>query len=216
MKISFFKYAALNLTRSFALGSVIFCSAVQAVILDGPSGSILMNATTTATLINNAGGAIGPSGSNALLDGLKGSTAGTFVEFINPPPTISFTFNFDQAYDITQFYLWNDRGALDAGIDNFELQFFDSLNNQIGAGYLGAGVPFQGSNPIPETFVFGGTYQNAVRADLLVFDGLGVSVVQVREIAFEGQASVVPIPPAFFLFGSGLVGLAAAARKRME
>jgi hypothetical protein len=191
------------------------CSGAQAALIDGPSGSILLNATTTTTLLNTAGGATGPNGSNALLDGFTDGTAGTFVEFHNPPPTISFSFNFDQAYDIGQFLLWNDRGQADSGIFNFGIDFFDISGMQVGATFTTAANPiFQGSNPTPETFIFGTTYTNVVRADLLVFDSLGVSQVQIREIAFDGQASVIPVPPAFLLFGSGLIGLIGMARSR--
>ncbi len=206
---SFFYRTSIHLmTRVLVFGGVLGVTGVNAALIDGPSGSILSNVSTTANLIDSgAGGATGPGAANALIDGVVGGAAGTFIEFDDALPSVTFSFNFDQSYDVSEFLLWNDRGVADAGIGNFSLSFFDSSNAQIGVGFLGAATVFQGNNPTAETFVFGSVYSNAVRVDLEVFDSLGGPILQVREIAFSGDASTIPVPGVVWLIGFGLVGL---------
>lgn len=183
--------------------------AAAAVMISGPSQ--IVSATTTATLVNNAGGALTPH--PALVDNIKTGAAGTFVEFPAAElPSVSFTFQFDQAYNINEFKLWNDRGARDSGIDAFQLHFFDSSQALIGStGVLNASSTFQGSNPTPEVFSLGSPYYGATSATLEIHSALTSSFVQFREVAFCGE---VPEPSAATAALLGLGSVAGIGMRR--
>ena len=104
----------------FIIITVVVCSSVelQAQVISGPNGKII-SAATAAGLFTTNGGNTDPI---ALIDGVTNGSSGTWVEYFFED---AFYFTFDQAYNVDEFRLWNDRGVPDAGIGDFTLRFHD-------------------------------------------------------------------------------------------
>ena len=189
-------------------------SVANAAPITGPGGQII-SATTATTLINSAGGCTGPGAAGCLIDGIFNSSAGTFVEWVNlsPPQVETFTFTFNQPYDVTRFLLWNDRGFADSGIANFDLVFKDPGGIPIGLPYSNTALANRGNNPAPEVFGVG-LYANVKSVDLRVintYDPPPNGVTQVREVEFDGIP--VPEPASMALIGLGGLPLLWRGRK---
>jgi PEP-CTERM motif len=184
--------------------------------ITGPGGEIV-SAISTITLVNNAGGCTGVGAAGCTIDGDISGSAGTFVEWLNLPPqfnpTIRFTYTLDQAYDVTRFLLWNDRGAPDSGFADFDLTFKDPGGSVVGLLYSNSALANQGSNPIPEVFNVG-LYANVKSIELRV---TSVHVapggyVQFREVEFDGTP--VPEPASVAVLALGALGFLARGKGR--
>ncbi len=182
---------------------LLISSATHAAPITGPGGQIT-SATTTAALANNAGGCTGAGAAICTIDGGIFGLAGTFVEWLNVtiPQVETFTYTLNQPYDVTRFLLWNDRGAPDSGIANFDLTFKDPGGIPVGLPYSNTALANQGSNPIPEVFSVG-LYPNVKTIELRVnstYDPPSF-FTQFREVEFDGIP--VPEPASATLIGIG-------------
>ncbi len=184
-------------------------SVAYAAPITGPGGEIV-TATSTIALANNAGGCTGAGAAGCTIDGGIFGSVGTFVEWQNLPPqfspTIRFTYTLNQPYDVTRFLLWNDRGAPDSGIANFDLTFKDPGGSPVGLLYSNTALANQGSNPAPEVFNVG-LYSNVKTIELRVTTthDPSPSYTQFREVEFDGTP--VPEPASAGLIGLGTLSL---------
>lgn len=198
-----------SITAATSLGLLmVTLTTVQAQNITGPIQ--VVSAASSVALSNANGGALSPD--PALRDGIVNGTAGTFVEFQGQLPGATFRFGLNQDYDLNAFYLWNDRGFPDSGMDAFTLTMRDSGLVQIGSTVsLNASSIFQGNNPVPEVFSLGSVYANTRFVDLSIQTGLNnPGNLQFREVAFNA----VPEPSTLFLCAIGFTGMLSARRKK--
>ena len=140
----YFTYPTLRLQRSaqalmVLAACVLFApSEILALTLDGPSGRIAGVTSTVPAFITTFGGSTDP---NATADGAKSSNPGAFVNWPNSGALgfqiVTFTYELDQAYSVSAFELWNDRGQVDTGIGDFRLDFFSPSSTPVGSSFFG-------------------------------------------------------------------------------
>jgi hypothetical protein len=127
------------------------------------------------------------------------------------PPTggfpVTITLEFNNAVDLSKFYLWNhsnNNGAtsVNAGMKDFTLTFFDAASgggSQIGSVFssTAAAAPNTADTDYAaEIFVFGSTYSNVRSVKLVIANRIsGSGFVAAREIGFEGT-----VTPTDFLY----------------
>ena len=112
----------------------------------------------------------------------------------NTTGTISFTL--DQAYDLTQFYLWNDINVRAEGVGQYQLKFYDPSNALVGTQGPFATVPGQVPAHITNFAI-----NNVKRVELEVLTIQNVPAtfstrVEIREVAMQGAPAnqVVDVP----------------------
>jgi hypothetical protein len=127
------------------------------------------------------------------------------------PPTgglpVTITLEFNNAVDLSKFYLWNhsnNNGAtsVNAGMKNFTLTFFDAASgggSQIGSVFssTAAAAPNTADTDYAaEIFDFGTTYSNVRSVKLVIANRIsGTGFVAIRELGFEGV-----MPPTDFIY----------------
>jgi MYXO-CTERM domain-containing protein len=148
------------------------------------------------------GGSTDPA---ATVDGNKSSNPGGFVDWANDGAAgfliATFTYEFASKENVFAFELWNDRGQIDTGIENFELVFYDSIASVLDTYSGTASLPTSTSaTPQGEYFDFA-TVIDVKTVDLRVLSSFGVQANQFREVEFSGT----PEPSGLLL---ALLGLA--------
>lgn len=195
----------------FALYIACCGASVLAAPITGPGGEIT-GATTTTTLINNAGGCTGSGAANCSIDGNISGNSNSFVEF-GFSNSETFTYSLNGLYSVSQFLLWNDRGQPDSGIGNFDLVFKNTTNNTTVGTFSSAAIIPSFNSPTPEVFNFS-AMPPADQIDLVINSTLNmgaVSVTQFREVAFDG--SQVPEPATGMLLCGGLASIVFRRRR---
>jgi len=113
------------------------------------------------------------------------------------------------SFDLSSFSLWNDVNVNNEGVRSFRLDFFDELDQALGSTATLSAISQVG----PQTYSLDAV-GGVSRVDLQVLSVSGR--IEIREIAFNGEATGVqgvPEPSSLVLAGLGLV-LAAARRTR--
>jgi len=157
----------------------------------------------------SAGGSTDPA---VTADGNTSSAMGSFVEWANDGAAgfliATFTYEFDAAYAIDAFELWNDRGQIDTGIAAFELVFRDSTS--VLDSFADTAMQPTSTSPTPQGEVFAFTPVSGVEfVDLRVLGSYGVVSNQFREVRFNA----VPEPTTGLLLVLGLVGMGIGGRR---
>ena len=166
-----------------------------------PALSIISVTSDVPVFDISAGGSTNPA---VTADGNTSSSMGSFVEWANNGATgflvATFTYGFDADYDINLFELWNDRGQIDTGIEDFELIFYDSTAGVL-ASFSGTAAQPISTAATPQGEIFGFAAVPGVRAvDLRVLGSYGIATNQFREVAF----AAVPEPSTALLLALGL------------
>lgn len=91
----------------------------------------------------------------------------------------------DQAYDLTQFYLWNDINVRAEGVKKYRLRFYDANNNPIGTDITGLTTNNGQVAPHVTNFSRAGVKKVDLFIDS-VNTANGLRRVEIREVAFEG------------------------------
>lgn len=112
----------------------------------------------------------------------------------NTTGTISFTL--DQAYDLTQFHLWNDINVRAEGVGRYQLKFYDPSNALVGTQGPFSTIPGQ----VP-AHINNFSISNVKRVELEVLTIQNVpstfsTRVEIREVAMQGTPAnqVVDVP----------------------
>lgn len=127
--------------------------------------------------------------------------------------TANIDFDFGAEVNITQFAFWGDNGSNTNNINEFSILI---SNDRTFATFTDLGTfngPLPNANPV-EAAMFDVT-DGLGRYVRLQASNFGGSYVILGEVAFDdGAVNAVPVPAAFWLFGSGLLGLVAVARRK--
>jgi len=115
---------------------------------------------------------------------------------------LELVFDFGQSYDISTLHFWNYTGE-GFDVDNVDFTFFDKNNLEIGVLSL---EPALGSSPgiLSEEINLAAPLN--VQSVTAFLTGTNAQV-DFQNIGFTAEVSQVPVPAAFWLFGSGLIGI---------
>ena len=160
------------------------------------------------------------SGMSILDDGIANLTFGTTYQLTYEPGAV---LNIAAGPDLVLFDARYDAGSymVSTSYDNFANEIFipiaDFLDTTVSRDYYFGGVP----DEIFSTDIWGATIELSL---LGVPQGVTVDHIRVRGVGAETSAdfigvgsftgSLIPIPPAVWLFGSGLLGLVGIARRK--
>ena len=122
-------------------------------------------------------------------------------------------------FDLHSFTLWNDINVRAEGVNSFQLKFFDTSDDDIitSPEYF---APV--SQADPQTYTFGSEILGVSKVDLIVLSLIDLpnsvrAGIEIREVAFNGTLSPspnpVPVPAAFWLFGTALIGFIGVSRR---
>jgi len=125
----------------------------------------------------------------------------------NGIPTGRITFTFAQTWDLTTLTIWNDINVWNEGVRSFKLSFEDAAGAALGTTATYSAV----SQYAPQSYSFA-TVAGVKRVHMDVLSSN--TQIELREVTFNGTAAAVPEPGAWALMGLGLVGVAAAVRRR--
>ena len=194
------------LTGVLSVLFIIFGNSAGADFLMGPS---YINSSTSLV-------AVQPWTIDQIADG-NTSDNPPYNGFVSSSTAGTITLALVGSYDLRGFKLWNDVNILGEGIQDFRLDFFDAS---------GATTPFTSSATLTaqnpslldgELFPFASAIPGVNKVNLVVLSckqGGVIEEIEIREVAFEGQMTAVPIPAALWLFGSALAGLVGVARRK--
>lgn len=142
------------------------------------------NATFPLTQINDNVTTNGPH------NGFQG------VDQPNPAHIGTITFTLDKSYDLDQAWLWNDINVRAEGVDRYILRFFDASNNLIQTSGPLSTVAGQVLPHVTPLSVSGVKKVEMVIQSVLVRPNTFARRVEIREVAFNGVVTEVPVPMA--------------------
>ena len=117
------------------------------------------------------------------------------------------TLTLDQAYNLSDFVLWNDVNVSAEGVRTFELTFLDGAGQSLGS----TGTLSAVSQVAPQTYSFGAGVNGVKTVQLDVYTSS--LQIEIRELAFNG-VSAVPEPATIGTMLAGLAGVFARIRAR--
>lgn len=179
-----------QISKVVVCAALVSClsTAALALTLDGPSGRIA-NATSNVPSFDTSAG--GSASANATIDGERSSAPGGFVEWANNGPSgfvvATFSYTLNAPYNVKGFQLWNDRGQVDTGIEDFELAFLDSSGLQIGTYAGSASQPSDTLGVGPGEWFSFPAFQDVSEINLRIVSSFGVVSNQFREVVFSAE-----------------------------
>jgi hypothetical protein len=116
------------------------------------------------------------------------------VDQPNPAHIGTITFTLDKSYDLDQAWLWNDINVRAEGVDRYILRFFDASNNLISTSGPLSTVAGQVAPHITPLNVSGVKKVEMVIQSVLIRPNTFARRVEIREVAFNGVVTEVPVP----------------------
>lgn len=173
---------AMTIAGALTIGGV-----AHAQNITGPSNITASSSIPTNTDYPSNGIAKIVDGNVA--DGVVSGVWNGFIGKNNTVGTITLTFN--QDYDLTQFYLWNDVNIQKEGVRQYKLTFYNAAGTVVGS--TGTLTTVQGQ---AAPFVTGLSVSNVRKVVMQVIShwttGTNYPRVEIREVAFSGKPSVPP------------------------
>lgn len=120
---------------------------------------------------------------------------------------VTITLNFNNAVDLSKFYLWNHSNnnsatSVNSGVKDFTLRFFDAPSgggSQIGSDFVStasAAPNTTNTDYAAQIFDLAGTYSGVRSVELVIANRIsGTGFVAIRELGFEGV-----FPPTDFIY----------------
>jgi hypothetical protein len=173
------------LTQKLILSLLLLVPTANADVIDTTS------ITASTSLIEMPSIASGTWSVDELTDGVI-SDAYPYFGFVSGVTSGVVHLALDNIYDLDSFSIWNDVNVLAEGVRDFRLDFLDAANTVV-ASYSGSAI----SQFNEQIFSFA-TVSGVQSVDLVVLTA--AHQIEIREVAFNGNATAVPEPATLLPF----------------
>jgi len=152
------------------------------------------------------------------LEEIADGDTSNFNGFSSGSATGTITLDLIGDFDLRSFILWNDVNVFAEGIENFQLNFFNSSDSLIESSNTLVGPLGQVEG---EEYIFDQIIPNVSRVDLVVlssYPGFG-SDIEIREVAFTGSEHTLSTPEPssiISLFILGTVNLGYLLKRKIQ